>query len=282
MLQFLTSRKLLFVAVTILALSWIIFLTATYKDAEGKLKATSAEAFLRTVVAPVERVFDALADTTRGVAQTISELYRLTAENRRLTEEVDRVAMENQELRGYRLENERLRAALGLRARYPFRMVAAEVIARNPGNWHSRLTIDRGLVDGVKRDMGVIAAGGVVGRVLEARQHTADILLLTDSMSTIGGMIERTGAHVLLRGDSGRPGTCQLIPLKDADFRRGDIVVTWEESDYFPRGLIIGEVIQAAKGQGGLPLGGRLRSAARPEDLHMLFVILRATREEPR
>lgn len=268
MLQFLTSRKLLFVGVAILLLSWLIYLTAG-----NRTEQTSAERLLRTAVAPVERVFDTMADSARGIIHTVAELHRLTAENRRLAEEIDRVDMENQALRGYRLENERLRTALDLRQQVPYDLVAAEVIARSPDNWFSRLTIDRGEADGIRRDMGVIAAGGVVGRVYEARQHSADILLITDSMSQIGGMIERTGAHVLLRGDSSRPGSCQIIPLKDADFQRGDVVVTWEESEYFPRGLVIGTVVEAAKGQGGLPLGGRLLPAVKPGELDVMFVI---------
>ncbi len=238
MLQFLTSRKLLFVGVAILLLTWIMFLTADHPNSE-----TTAEVFLRTAVTPVEHVFDALVDTTRGVLRTIGELRRLTVQNRRLAEEVDRVAMENQTLRGYQLENARLREALALRERLPYELVAAEVIARDPSTWYSRLTVNLGKADGIKRDMGVIAAGGVVGRVLAAREHGADVLLLTDSMSQVGGMIERTGAHVLVRGDSGRPGFCQLLPLKDAEFRPGDLVVTWEESEYFPRGLVIGKVV---------------------------------------
>ncbi len=258
-------------AVAILFLSWLIFLTAGNRTRE-----TSAESFLRTAVAPIEHLLAMLADSTRGIFRTVGELHRLTAENRRLAEEVDRVAMENQTLRGYRLENERLREALAMRARLPYELVAAQVIARNPSNWYSRLTIDLGRADGIRRDMGVIAAGGVVGRIYETREHSADVLLLTDSMSQIGGMVERTGAHVLLRGESGRPGTCQILPLKDADFRRGDQVVTWEESEYFPRGLPIGKVVEAAKGQGGLPLGGRLRPTVKPHQLDVLFVIRQA------
>lgn len=270
MLQFLTSRKLLFVAVAILFLSWIIFLTVGNKSTE-----TTAESFLRTAVIPVERVFNALGDSTRGVLRTVGELHRLTAENRRLAEEVDRVAMENQILRGYRLENTRLREALNLRTKLPYAFVATEVIARNPSNWYSRVTIDFGLADGVTRDMGVIAAGGVVGRIYATGEHTADVLLLTDSMSQIGGVVERTGAHILVRGESGRPGLCQLLPLREADFRRGDQVVTWEDSEYFPPGLVIGEVVETAQGQGGLPLGGYLQPAVKPNQIDILFIIHR-------
>ncbi|MGE5550867.1 MAG: rod shape-determining protein MreC [Bacteroidota bacterium] len=271
MLQFLTSKKLLFVAVSILFLTWIMFLTAGHP-----YRQTTAESFLRAAVTPVERVFDAVNDTTKGILRTVGELHRLTAQNRRLAEEIDRVSMENQTLHGYLLENERLREALGLKSKLPYALVAAEVIARSPNNWYSRLTIDLGRADGIQRDMGVIAAGGVVGRVLEVREHASDVLLLTDSMSQIGGMVERTGAHVLVRGMSGGPGLCQLLPLKDADFRRGDQVVTWEDSEYFPRGLVIGAVATAARGQGGLPLGGTLRPAVKPGQIDVLFVIKKA------
>ncbi|MGE5528616.1 MAG: rod shape-determining protein MreC [Patescibacteria group bacterium] len=274
MLEFLTSRKLLFVFVIILILTWVMFFTADNRDRE-----TSAESFLRTAVAPVERIFDTVTDTTRSVLRTVSELHRLTAENRRLGEEIDRVAMENQTLRGYQLENTRLRAALELRQRLLHRLIAAEVIARSTANWYSRLTINLGGADGIKKDMGVIAAGGVVGRIYEVRSHTADVLLLTDSASQIGGMIERTGAHVLVRGQGGRRGLCRVLPYRDTGFRPGDLVVTWEESEYFPPGLVIGKIVRAVKGQGGVPLSGDLRPAVDPSTVDVLFVIGGIARE---
>ncbi|NLG84391.1 MAG: rod shape-determining protein MreC [Firmicutes bacterium] len=268
MLQFLTSRKLVFIAMTLLLLSWVIFLTTNNRTDE-----TAVEAFLRTAVTPVERIFNALTDWTHSLARTVAVLHRLARENRRLAEEVDRLRMENLILRGYRLENERLREALGLRPRLSYDFVAAEVVARNPSNWYGRLTIDRGAADGITRDMGVIAPEGVVGRIYAVRKHTAEVLLLTDSMSQLGGMVERTGAHLLLRGESGRPGFCRIIPLKDADYAEGDIVVTWEESEYFPPGIPIGRVVEASKGQAGMPLGGSLRPAVDPGRLEVVFVI---------
>lgn len=181
MLQFLTSKKLLFAAVSILFLTWIMFLTAGHP-----YRQTTAESFLRTAVTPVERVFDAITDSTKGILRTVGELHRLTTQNRRLAEEIDRVSMENQTLHGYLLENERLREALRLKSKLPYTLVAAEVIARSPNNWFSRLTINLGRADGIRRDMGIIAAGGVVGRVYAVREHASDVLLLTDSMSQIG------------------------------------------------------------------------------------------------
>jgi rod shape-determining protein MreC len=197
----------------------------------------------------------------------------LTGENQRLVEEIDRVNMENQTLRGFRMENIHLRAALGLKKHLPYELVAAEVIARSPSNWYNRLTINLGMADGINRDMGVIAAGGVVGRICDVAPHTAEVLLLTDTRSQIGGMAVRTGAYVLVRGESNHPGFCQLLPYREADFRRGDQIVTWEESEYFPPGLVIGQVSSAAKGQGGLPLGGLLRPAVNPSQTDVLFVI---------
>ena len=274
MLQFLTSKKLLFVAVAILFLTWIIFLTFDNRFGE-----TSAESFLRAAVTPLEHVFDELGDSAHGVLRTMGELYRLSAENRRLAEEIDRVAMENQTLRGHQMENVHLRAALDLRQRLPYELVAAEVLARDPSNWYSILTIGLGAADGIEGEMAVIAAGGVVGRVFAVREHQADILLLTDTRSQIGGMIERTGAYVLVRGDSGVPNSCQLLPYLDADFRRGDRVVTWEGSEYFPRGLVIGQVVSTTKGQGGIPHAGRLRLAVSPSQLDVVFVVKQADRK---
>lgn len=268
MLQFLTSKKLLLIAAVILLLTWIIFLTVGNRDSE-----TTAESFLKAVVTPVERLFNTLGNTLQGTIETMSQLHHLTAENRRLTEEIDRIAMENQTLRGYQMENTHLRKALALSRRLPYRYITAEVIARSPSNWYTRLQINIGSADGVQRSMGVVAAGGVIGRILAVRGHTSDVLLLTDTTAKIAGIIERTGSPVLVLGDSEHPGYCEIQPMPDAKFRAGDTVVTWEDSVYFPAGLTIGKVDRTRRGQGGLPQGGLLKPAVNPNQTDVLFVI---------
>ena len=268
MLQFLTSKKLLLIAAVILLLTWIVFLTVGNRDSE-----TTAESFLKSVVTPVERLFNSLSDSLYGTIQTISQLHRLTTDNRRLTEEIDRITIENQTLRGYQLENIHLRKALALSRRLPYSYIAAEVIARSPSNWYSRLQINIGSADGVQKSMGVVAAGGVIGRILAVRGHTSDVLLLTDTTSKIAGIVQRTGSPVIILGDSEHFGYCEIQPLPDAKFRPGDTVVTWESSSYFPAGLTIGKVYRTKRGQGGLPQGGQLKTAVNPNQTDVLFVI---------
>ena len=67
-----------------------------------------------------------------------------------------------------------LESALQLQPTLPQRTLIARVIAGDPAPGARVVTIDRGAADGVTAEMGVIAVGGVVGRIMgQPAEHAA-------------------------------------------------------------------------------------------------------------
>src|SRR5258706_505406 len=77
-------------------------------------------------------------------------------------------------------ENERLRGLLGFQKTSPSKLKAAHIIARDPANWWRNVRIDLGKRDGVRVDLPVRTAEGLVGRVSEVSETSARVVLLGD------------------------------------------------------------------------------------------------------
>ena len=83
------------------------------------------------------------------------------------------------------------------------------------------VTIDAGTSSGVHKDMTVLNNDGLVGRVISATRSTADVLLILDTDSVVGGRLGSNNEIGFLRGRgvTERPRSARprpRRPLRDA------------------------------------------------------------------
>lgn len=170
-------------------------------------------------------------------------------------------------------ENERLRELLGFAQETDLRFKPVELIGKDATNWFSTVVIDKGTQDGLRENLCAATAKGVVGRILSVEPLTARVLLLTDSNSRIGAIVQRTRAQGIVEGDD--RGACIMKYLDPmADVERGDLVVTSGDSLIFPKGLAIGEITEIERGHGELLKWAKVKPTARISQLEEVFVIL--------
>lgn len=234
------------------------------------------ERALREAVAPLQSGVNRVSKGAVGVVQGIVRLGYLARENASLRDELEQLRSERVELLAAKRENEGLRALLQLTRDTRFETVAAEVIARTPINWFNTLTINKGTTHGIQKGMAVIAPEGVVGHVRSTTAHTAEVLLIVDPKSALGGRIGRTGQVVLAEG-MGAPGGGRALvkPLsRETDLRKDDHVVTAGLSDIYPKGLPVGVVEEVNEAKYGLTKYGVLRPAVDLERLEWVAVIV--------
>jgi rod shape-determining protein MreC len=213
----------------------------------------TANPFERTVLgltAPVQRGMNAFIvgvagfwGRIPGVFGNSAEADRLAAENRRLRSELDRLA----ELR---LENERLGKLLAFREQAGIEALPARVIAEDASNWFRTVLIDRGSRDGVREGMSVVVAEGVVGRVLKSAPREARVLLITDASSALAGLVQRTRARGVCRGQGERLDFD--FAMQGEEIEEGDLIVTSGMGGVFPKGLTVGTVSRVSQGGVGL------------------------------
>ena len=127
--------------------------------------------------------------------------------------------------------------------------IEARVIGFPPENESRAVTIDKGFRAGVVRDQGVLAAGGMVGRVAAVGPYSSSVLLATDYTSRIPAIVRRGRWWGIARGNLSSV-VVEYLP-QDAPLRVGDVVVTGEGRS-FHSGVPIGTVRAIERGDGTL------------------------------
>jgi rod shape-determining protein MreC len=197
--------------------------------------------WLVTGFAPVVRVADAVLSSVKGTGASYVDVRHAREENLELREKVDQLTAERNNALERAAELDRLRTQLALPPRPQYRELAANVISRNASLWFRRLTIDRGTLDGVKRDMPVATAGGIVGRVISVGPNFAMVQVITDKHAGVGAMLQASRAMGEIRGlDNDR---CELKNISTSEkVEVGESVVTTGLDRIYPKGLLVGAV----------------------------------------
>jgi rod shape-determining protein MreC len=200
----------------------------------------------------VQRAVAAAWTAAAGVWGGYVDLRGVREENERLKARVAALEVDLQALRAQALQAERLQLLLRIQAEVPQRTLAARVIGADASAWFRTVTIDRGLQDGVTRDMAVIAPQGVVGRVLDqVAPRAARVQLLVDRNAGAAAVVERSRAGGVVVGAPQGSGLRLEYVSAAADVRVGDIVVSSGQDGIYPKGFVIGTVVEIERGGGG-------------------------------
>lgn len=211
-------------------------------------------------------------------ADNLQDLRAVMAERDALQEQVDQLTMENGQLMQEKYELEDLRALFKLDRSYSdYSKVAANVIAKEPGNWFHSFTIDKGAKDGIEVDMNVLAGSGLVGIVSKVGHDWAQVRAIIDDTSNVSAMISATADNCMVSGDLQlmSEGVIAITQLKDSDnqVESGVKVVTSQVSDKYHPGLLIGYVQNLHMDANNLTKSGTLTPAVDFEHLRAVLVI---------
>jgi len=254
----------------VLLIAGVIFMTI-----EQRTRISWPEVIFRELMAPLQSGVYHITKAVTGLAGNVVRLFYLYSENDRLKAENEALLAELSAAREALRENEELRTFLQLAKDKQKEIVVAEVIARSPVSWFNTIVLNKGATSGIRQDMAVITPEGVVGRIFSVTAHTSQAHLITDPKSAVGGRVQRTGEIVLVEG-IGSPDDARVrVKLLDreVDLQPGDKIVTSGLSDIYPKGLLIGEVVEVHEVQHGLNRYGILVPAADIAHLEWVAVI---------
>ena len=218
-------------------------ITLDFQQNEGGV-IESAKDFSAAVVEPVQRGFAAVFRPVGNFFSSVGELGSLRSENARLEAELEDLRADSQEADAILEENARIRAELELDESWAsMDRVAAEVFNKEPSNYQWAYTINKGSADGVRKDMTVVNALGLVGKIVDVAEHSSTVLLAIDPRSGVTAKVEGKGFTGSISGQgAGESLSLELIPV-DADVERGDNVVTSYLGGIFPPNIPIGTVL---------------------------------------
>jgi rod shape-determining protein MreC len=170
-------------------------------------------------------------------------------------------------------ENKRLRELLSFKKNTDYKVIAARVIGRDPSNWSSAIIIDRGSSSGIKKGDVSITFLGLVGRVAEVNNGTCKIMLINDPGLSVSAVIQRSRQEALVCGSMGGSLIMKYLP-KDSDIKIQDVVVTSGLTTNYPKGLLIGTVVDIAEEFSSLSRYAVIKPAVKLSDLEEVLIIL--------
>ncbi|MBE6597392.1 MAG: rod shape-determining protein MreC [Ruminococcaceae bacterium] len=201
---------------------------------------------LKTVAKPFEWCASKAGDAVDGFVSVFTGYDELKEENERLKEELSELEDEKHENEVLTEENTWLKTYLKIKTDHPaLLMTDATIISRQSGNYATVLTLNRGSINGVKRNMPVITADGVFGYVSEVSLDSCKVVSLVETASSLSAYTDRGNVVGVVEGDSvlREDGICKMTYIDaSADIKIGDKVYTGGNGKIYPPGLLIGEV----------------------------------------
>ena len=191
----------------------------------------------------------------------------------RLSNEIGILRAKLFDLREIEQENARLKSLIGFKQKSPLLLVSARVIARSPDSWSSSVIIDKGKYNGIKRGMAVINTQGLVGRVVESAENISKVLLVNDPSQGISSIVQRSRQEGLVNGSLGSNLIMRYLP-EDAQIAVGDIIITSELSQVYPKGLLVGRVVNIGKEFSGLSRYAVVKPSADLSSIEEVLVII--------
>ena len=180
----------------------------------------------------------------------VTSYFHLRGINESLQQRNAALEMELIELRELMAEQELLHGdSLRQPALSHYNFVMAHVISNSIAQPNNYITIDRGHMDGISPEMGVIDQNGVVGIVNVVGPHAARVISLLNPHIRLSCKVKNSGFYGSLVWDGKSPQYAVLEELpKHITFNKGDTIVTSGYSAVFPPGIIVGTIQGPAHG----------------------------------
>ena len=246
------NRPLMVTIIVIIVLLVVLIITAGDNNMSG------TESIVGSLFAPIQ---NGLYSATDAVADFFARIFSgadLRTENANLEARVAELEGQLQDYNEMKLENERLSALLNFDTETDeLEFVTARVIGKPQGYWFNIILLNVGISDGVAVDMPVVNGDGLIGRVVAVGVGYCRVVTIADSSGDVSALVERTRDHGILTGSvsTGEEEeallTMSYLP-PDADLVPGDTVMTSGLAGVFPKGIIIGDVVEVSQSSDGM------------------------------
>lgn len=202
-----------------------------------------------SVVSTIEKGVHSVVDGVSDTFNAVSELRKLKKDYNDLLIKLDKYEEMQRTNADIRKENERLKEQLDFAVSLDEKNIPSRIISRDLDNAYSYLTIDKGSVNGIRKNMQVIAFQngnqGLVGKVVQVGTFTSQIMPIYNINNMVSARIQNTRDLGLVNGlgSQDQPLMMQYIRKRVAEsLNFGDIIVTSGENDNYMRDIPIGYI----------------------------------------
>jgi len=226
-------------------------------------------------VAPFQELVTRSVRFTRGVWEHYFLLVSVAQENDILKKMLNESIEKNNQWHEIELANTRLRNLLNFQKEPNNRVVAAEVIGKDPSGWFKTVIIDKGKAEGLQKGLPVVLPQGIVGQVIEVSSHYSKVMLVIDRNSAVDALVQRSRARGIIKGASADQCRFEFV-LRKHDVQIGDTVIASGLDGVYPKGLRIGRVSDLSERKSDIFYDITVAPFVDYETLEEVLVILRS------
>ncbi|MFT8322228.1 MAG: rod shape-determining protein MreC [Bacillus sp. (in: firmicutes)] len=286
--QFFMNKRLIILLVSIIILVALIGFSIRSRD-----KLTWPEQFIKDTTGWVQTLVSRPAHYVAGFVDNVRDLQNTYEENKELKSKLEDLGKLEYQVQGLQKDKDELQKILKEKESLSdYELMNATVIRRNPDRWNELLTINKGTSSGVTKNMPVMTASGLIGKVKSVSSGTATVQLLSseDPTNRISAVIQEDKKKKLSRIfgliiDYDKDSKYLILQWteepKKAKVAKGQLVTTSGMGGVFPEGLPIGKVVKVEPNEDGLTKKAYIEPAADYYDIvHLMIVKRTATQVE--
>lgn len=244
------SKKMVIIVVGIL----VVFFNMTMLSVTSKRSVSAPSGMgkiLVPIVSPFQKAVARSIRSVKGVWEDYFFLVRVSKENRELRHALNLSNEKKNHYKEMELFNSRLREFLKFKNQTQRDVLAAEVISKDSSAWFKTIMIDKGRLDGVEKGLPVVVPEGIAGQVIDVADRYSKVLLIIDRNSAVDGLVQRTRARGIIKGET--EDTCVFqYALRKEDVKAQDIIVSSGLDGVYPKGLLVGEVSEVVRRNAGI------------------------------
>lgn len=276
--QFFMNKRLIILLVSIIIL--VALIGFSLRDRE---QLSWPEQFIKDTTGLVQSAVSRPTQYIAGFIKNLQDLQNTYTENKELKTRLDELARLESEVQTLKKDNAELKEILDKKdSLSEFEPKQATVIGRNPDRWNEILIINKGSKDGIEKDMAVITANGLIGKVKSRQTFTSTVQLLSsmDPTNRISAEIQgkEESYFGLIEGYDKEKGLLLLkrIP-SEAKVEKGQTVISSGKGGVFPKSLLIGKVVDVVPAEYGLTQTAYVKPGANFYDIEHVMVVKRGT-----
>lgn len=197
----------------------------------------------------IERGVHGIVYGIGGSFSAVRELAQLRKEYEVLTKQLadyEQMRRSNAEIKK---ENERLKEQLGFSTSLEEKNYPARIISRDSDNLYAAITIDKGSLVGIKKNMPVIAYqsgnSGLVGKVIQVGAFTSQVMPVYNLNCTVSCRIQNTRDIGLVSGNGNQDEPLKMSYVRKRvleELHYGDVVVTSGENNNYMKDIAVGTI----------------------------------------
>jgi len=201
------------------------------------------EGLVIKILSPVQQRVYSLGVSINNFYSNLTIKKDLNEANKKLAEELNRLTVENAQLKVQLQENKEFSKEQEFLEAKGFKGVVAHIIGKNSEPAQQIIILDKGEKAGIKIGFPVITAEGViVGKIYQVKNYSSEAILIYDSYSRMAALIQNESqSKGIVMGEHGLSLKMELIP-KNELIKENDIVVTSGLEQNIPQGLVIGKI----------------------------------------